>query len=225
MKQFVAILSFVFIGLTGAQAQTFLEDIQKQEAGQGTVTIKESSDIDDLVNGKTPINVAPPKENKVQTQAKVEVPHKDNVSKDKDNVTKEKDNASKEKDDAVKNNETKDKRIVKKKVEEPTETDENAPTIARKKIVKGGKKVNGFRVQVCTGDNTREGKQKAQTAGQRVKAKYPSLPVYVHFVTPRWICQVGNFSERKDAEKVLSGIRGMGYTGACIVAGKITVSN
>ena len=85
MKQFVAILSFVFLGLTDAHAQTFLEDIQKQEAGQGTVTVKESSDIDDLVNGKTPINVAPPKENKVQTQAKVEVPHKDNVSKDKDN--------------------------------------------------------------------------------------------------------------------------------------------
>lgn len=211
MKQFVAILSFVFLGLTGAYAQTFLEDIQKQEAGQGTITVKESSDIDDLVNGKTPINVAPPKENKVQSQVKVEVPNKD-------------------KDDVAKNNETtvekKEKRIVKKKVEEPTETDdENAPTIARKKIVKGGKKVNGYRVQVCTGNNTREGKQKAQSAGQRVKAKYPSLPVYVHFVTPRWICQVGNFSDRKDAEKVLSGIRGMGYTGACIVAGKITVSN
>jgi hypothetical protein len=211
MKQFVAILSFVFIGLTGAHAQTFLEDIQKQEAGQGTITVKESSDIDDLVNGKTPINVAPPKENKVQSQAKVEVPDKDS-------------------NDVAKNHETtvekKEKRIVKKKVEEPTETDdENAPTIARKKIVKGGKKVNGYRVQVCTGNNTREGKQKAQSAGQRVKAKYPSLPVYVHFVTPRWICQVGNFSDRKDAEKVLSGIRGMGYTGACIVAGKITVSN
>lgn len=211
MKQFVAILSFVFLGLTGAQAQTFLEDIQKQEAGQGTITVKESSDIDDLVNGKTPINVAPPKENKVQSQAKVDVP--DKVA-----------------DDVAKNNEKtvekKEKRIVKKKVEEPTETDdENAPTIARKKIVKGGKKVNGYRVQVCTGNNTREGKQKAQSAGQRVKAKYPSLPVYVHFVTPRWICQVGNFSDRKDAEKVLSGIRGMGYTGACIVAGKITVSN
>jgi hypothetical protein len=204
-------LSFVFIGLTGAHAQTFLEDIQKQEAGQGTITVKESSDIDDLVNGKTPINVAPPKENKVQSQVKVEVPDKDS-------------------NDVAKNNETtgekKEKRIVKKKVEEPTETDdENAPTIARKKIVKGGKKVNGYRVQVCTGNNTREGKQKAQSAGQRVKAKYPSLPVYVHFVTPRWICQVGNFSDRKDAEKVLSGIRGMGYTGACIVAGKITVSN
>lgn len=210
MKQFVAILSFVFIGLTGAHAQTFLEDIQKQEAGQGTITVKESSDIDDLVNGKTPINVAPPKENKVQSQVKVEVPEKDS-------------------NDVAKNNETtgekREKRIVKKKVEEPTETDENAPTIARKKIVKGGKKVNGYRVQVCTGNNTREGKQKAQAAGQRVKAKYPSLPVYVHFVTPRWICQVGNFSDRKDAEKVLSGIRGMGYTGACIVAGKITVSN
>lgn len=210
MKQFVAILSFVFIGLTGAHAQTFLEDIQKQEAGQGTITVKESSDIDDLVNGKTPINVAPPKENKVQSQVKVDVPDKDS-------------------NDVAKNNETtgekKEKRIVKKKVEEPTETDENAPTIARKKIVKGGKKVNGYRVQVCTGNNTREGKQKAQSAGQRVKAKYPSLPVYVHFVTPRWICQVGNFSDRKDAEKVLSGIRGMGYTGACIVAGKITVSN
>ena len=217
MKHFVAILSFVFLGLTGVHAQTFLEDIQKQEAGQGTVTVKESPEIDDLVNGKTPINVAPPKENKVQTQAKVDVPHKDDVAKAKD-----KDDADKKDESSV---EKKEKRIVKKKVEESTDTDENTPTIARKKIVKGGKKVNGFRVQVCTGDNTREGKQKAQTAGQRVKAKYPSLPVYVHFVTPRWICQVGNFSERKDAEKVLSGIRGMGFTGACIVAGKITVSN
>lgn len=215
MKQFVALLSFVFFGLTGTYAQTFLEDIQKQDAGQGTVTVKESQEIDDLVNGKTPINVAPPKENKVQTQAKVEVPNKADAVKDKDDIAK--------------NNETtadkKEKRIVKKKVDEPTETEENAPTIARKKVVKGGKKVSGYRVQVYAGGNTREDKQKAQTAGQRVKAKYPSLPVYVHFNTPRWICQVGNFSERKDAEKVLSGIRAMGYPGACIVAGKITVSN
>ena len=217
MKQFVVILSFVFLGLAGAHAQTFLEDIQKQEAGQGTVTVKESADIDDLVNGKTPINVAPPKENKMQSQVKVDVPNKEDVAKGKD------------KEDVAKNNETntdkKEKRIVKKKTDDPTETDDNAPTIARKKVVKGGKKVNGFRVQVYAGGNTREDKQKAQTAGQRVKAKYPNLPVYVHFNTPRWICQVGNFSERKDAEKVLSGIRAMGYTGACIVAGKITVSN
>ena len=104
MKQFVALLSFVFFGLTDTYAQTFLEDIQKQDAGQGTVTVKESQEIDDLVNGKTPINVAPPKENKVQTQAKVEVPNKADAVKDKDDIAK--------------NNETtadkKEKRIVKK---------------------------------------------------------------------------------------------------------------
>lgn len=99
------------------------------------------------------------------------------------------------------------------------------PTVdMRKKIMRGSRKVTGYRVQAFAGGNTRADKMKAQQAGNDIKMRFPDQPIYVHFYSPRWICRVGNYRSLGEAEKMLHAVRKMGYKAATIVKGKITVN-
>ena len=99
------------------------------------------------------------------------------------------------------------------------------PTIdMRKKVMRGSRKVTGYRVQAFAGGNTRADKMKAQQAGNNIKMRFPDQPIYVHFYSPRWICRVGNYRSLGEAEKMLHAVRKMGYKAATIVKGKITVN-
>ena len=93
----------------------------------------------------------------------------------------------------------------------------------RKKVMKGGTKVNGFRVQVYAGGNGRTDRMKAQRTGDEIKSIFPNEPVYVHFYSPRWICRMGNYRTYEEAHDVLTRVKQLGYTSAVIVKGKITV--
>ena len=92
-----------------------------------------------------------------------------------------------------------------------------------KKVMKGGTKVNGFRVQVYAGGNGRTDRMKAQRTGDEIKSLFPNEPVYVHFYSPRWICRMGNYRTYEEAHDVLTRVKQLGYTSAVIVKGKITV--
>lgn len=50
MKKFIAILVLAAGTFLQANAQSFLNDLQKKKQGEGTVTVKQSADIDNLVN-------------------------------------------------------------------------------------------------------------------------------------------------------------------------------
>ena len=76
-------------------------------------------------------------------------------------------------------------------------------------------KAKGFRIQIFTGGNSRADKDNAAQAGRKVKAVFPELSVYTHFVSPRWVCRVGDFRSREDAEKYVSLIRRSGFTQEC----------
>ena len=52
MKRVVTSFFILLCTSVLTQAQTYTEHIQKVVAGQGTVTIKQSAEIDELVNGK-----------------------------------------------------------------------------------------------------------------------------------------------------------------------------
>ena len=93
----------------------------------------------------------------------------------------------------------------------------------RKKVMRGGMKVNGYRVQAFAGGNQRKDRQKAEQIGSTIKASYPREPIYVHFYSPRWICRVGNYRTYEEATEMLQNIRKLGISGASIVKGKITV--
>ena len=94
----------------------------------------------------------------------------------------------------------------------------------RKKVMRRSYKVNGYRVQVFAGGNSRNDKIKAQNAGNAVKMAFPSQPIYVHFYSPRWICRMGNYRTYAEANAILQQVKKMGYKQACIVSGKITVA-
>ena len=67
MKQFVITLFIILSSSLACQAQTYLEHLQKKTPGLGSVTVHQSKDIDELVNGKA---VAPQDNNtKTTSQA------------------------------------------------------------------------------------------------------------------------------------------------------------
>ena len=85
-------------------------------------------------------------------------------------------------------------------------------------------KINGFRIQVYFGDNSRQGKTGARAAGLRFRNSFPELPVYVSFVSPHWLCRAGDFRTMEEASEVLRQIREMGiFREAVIVKSKINV--
>ena len=85
-------------------------------------------------------------------------------------------------------------------------------------------KINGFRIQVYFGDNSRQGKTEARAAGLRFRNSFPELPVYVNFVSPHWLCRAGDFRTMEEAGEVLRQIREMGiFREAVIVKSKINV--
>ena len=102
----------------------------------------------------------------------------------------------------------------------------NIPVIdTRKKVMIGGYKVDGYRVQAYAGGNSRDDKNRAQQIGNQIKAAFPDQPIYVHFYSPRWICRVGNYRSIEEATRMLNAIQALGYKQAVIVKGKITVQN
>ena len=75
-----------------------------------------------------------------------------------------------------------------------------------------GRKVrmSGFRVQVYAGANSRDAKNKAYQMEGMVHTLFPGQPVYTRFVSPRWICHVGDFRTREEALELLEEMRKTG---------------
>ena len=71
-------------------------------------------------------------------------------------------------------------------------------------------RMNGFRVQVYAGGNSREAKRRAYQMEGQVKHLFPDQPVYTRFVPPRWICHVGDFQTRQEALELLESLRKTG---------------
>ena len=68
-------------------------------------------------------------------------------------------------------------------------------------------KARGFRIQVYAGTGSSDAKRQAKMMESRVRKAFPELSIYCHFKSPRWICRVGDFATREEAEHYLSLIR------------------
>lgn len=214
MKPFVLTIILVIGAVTKLQAQSFLQHIQKKEAGKATVTVVQSHDIDELVD-----NADVSGHKKVETK-KPENTNTTNTTTHKPGKTN---NNKKDEHPANRNNIQHGEHNA--HAENNAETENDAETIdTRRKLPKRSYKVNGYRVQVLSGGNSRADKNRVQQAGNDVKAVFPELPVYVHFYSPRWICRVGNFRTYEEASHVLTQLKKLGFKEACIVSGKITVA-
>lgn len=85
-------------------------------------------------------------------------------------------------------------------------------------------RINGYRIQVYFGDNSRKGKTEARAAGLRFRSSFPEHSVYVSFVSPHWLCRVGDFRTMEEAREVLRQIRAMGiFREAVVVKSKVNV--
>jgi len=183
-----------------ASAQTYTQRIQQQKAGQGTITIHESTEIDQLVNDAklgnaataTPSNTTKPATNTKLANTKPANTTSNDPSKTTSQNTQE-------------------------------ETTEVGTVDTTKKIMTGGYKINGYRVQAFAGGNSRKDRQQAESVGNQIKSSFPGVPVYVHFYSPRWICRIGNYRTYEEAHQMLLSLRKMGFTEAVVVKGKITV--
>lgn len=216
MKQFVTTLMIMLCSIVSIQAQTFIEHIQRKDKGQGTVTVNQSKEIDELVNGKPqikqPIKITPaidktvpakdkPTVNKPVTPSKVQHHSSDSIKKE-----------SLVKPETI------------TKTENKNDDELDIPVVdMRKKVMRSSYKVDGYRVQAFAGGNSRADKIQAQQIGNAIKMRFPDQPVYVHFYSPRWICRIGNYRSYEEASRMLSQIQKMGYKSAIVVRGKITV--
>ena len=195
-KWWLISLSFIICHLSFSPlgAQTFTQRIQqKDSAKEGTLNVTHSKEIDELVNGKQQADAQPEKSNDDKP-----VTPKTDAAKAREQLAK----------------------ILERK---PDTTAIETTLDNRKKVMRGGFKINGYRVQAFAGGNQRKDRQKAEQVGNTIKNNFPNEPIYVHFYSPRWICRVGNYRTYEEAYQMLKEIRKLGISGASIVKGKITV--
>ncbi len=215
MKQFFTILLSAILSVATANAQSFLDRLQTQTKGKGSVTVTQSADIDRLVNG-TAYGTAAAAVQKKPVESKPSSVSGANTgtvqAKTTEKPTQHHTTAA-----------TAKAGTSSPKAETGTTEAEVRTADPRPKVMGNSHKVNGYRVQAFAGGNTRADKQKAQRIGNAIKASYPDEPVYVHFYSPRWICRVGNYRTYEEAHKMLLELRELGYKQALIVKGKITV--
>lgn len=195
MKRLLIILTLCVGYFLIADAQsTFTQRLQQSNQGEGKVTVKQSKEIDNLVNGASN-----------GTSTSQTTTPRNQQEKDKDQTTTKQD-----KKDITQS-------IVKSETPDSIDADDN-----HKKVMRG-QKVNGYRVQVFAGGNSRNDRIKAERIGNEIKSLFPGVPVYVHFYSPRWICRMGNYRTYEEAHDVLNRVKNLGYQSAIIVKGKITV--
>lgn len=105
-----------------------------------------------------------------------------------------------------------------------TETEVNADNLSLHKRYRQRYKMKGFRIQIYAGGNSRAARNAAERQAARIKQLHPNLPVYTHFYSPRWICRVGDFKTRAEAETYLQQFQKEGFGEASIVKTDILVS-
>ena len=83
-------------------------------------------------------------------------------------------------------------------------------------------RINGFRVQLYSGGNSRMDKMRAQSMAQTAKALFTHSSVYTQFISPHWVCRMGDFKTHQEALTMLHEVRAAGgFPEAVIVRCKV----
>lgn len=188
-----------------AQSQTFLDSLRKDEPGKGSVSVTQSPEIDNLVNGTG--------QDHSGSTAKEGAGHTRQSSATQQHHEGGKhDSASSESHTHEGTSST-----------TPSTTTEETVIDTRKKVMRNSYKTQGYRIQVFSGGNSRADRQKAESAGMVMKSNFPTEPIYVHFYSPSWKCRMGNYKTLEEAQRMLAMVKKLGYKQACIVKGTISV--
>lgn len=68
-------------------------------------------------------------------------------------------------------------------------------------------KVNGFKIQVFSGNNQNVSRNEAERKQVMLRAEFPQHQAETTFVSPTWRLRVGNFLTRPEAEAVLEEMK------------------
>ena len=71
-------------------------------------------------------------------------------------------------------------------------------------------KTRGYRVQVYAGNNSRQARDEAKSVAEKVKEKFPDMPVYTFFQPPRWLCRVGDYKSIEEAHVAMRQLKASG---------------
>lgn len=71
-------------------------------------------------------------------------------------------------------------------------------------------KSRGYRVQVYAGNNSRQARDEAKAVAEKVKEKFPDMPVYTFFQPPRWLCRVGDYKSIEEAHVAMRQLKAAG---------------
>ena len=86
-------------------------------------------------------------------------------------------------------------------------------------------RTTGYRIQVYAGGNTRASKSEAYAIASQVRATFTDVQVYTHFISPRWICRVGDFKTYEEANDFLRRMKQtQKFREASIVKSRIVIS-
>ena len=216
-KKTILLIACCIIAILPLSAQN--ENGQKQ----GTVTVNQSQEINDLVFGKAKKQDAPANSGK-KAEEKTSAPTGTRTPATTSTTTKPANTISET--EAPSQNPATETRPTQPRIVSPSSsygTETTQTDISGKKVMRNGFKIQGYRVQVFAGGNKREDRIKAQNMGRRIKAAFPNQPVYTHFHSPRWTCRIGNFRKKETADRIVKQARNKGFDQACVVSEKITV--
>lgn len=229
-------MAFSFLMPLSSPAQTFTQQVQQHQSGEGTVTIHHDATIDRLVNAasadradkpipaakaSTPVKApeAAPRTSTPKTASPVPASAtKVSTSKPQPDTTK-----AKPQSDTTKAKPQPDTTKARPQSETTPPNPSVSDTTAVPSAPRHGYKTTGYRVQAFAGGNTRKDRQKAERTGNAMRQLFPGEDVYVRFYSPRWVCRVGNYRSYEEAHEKMQLIRKMGYESATIVKGKIIV--
>lgn len=85
---------------------------------------------------------------------------------------------------------------------------------------------SGWRVRFYMGGSSRAEKENAQAAGRAFKSRFPDVPVYMHFMSPHWVCVAGDFLTRAEAEAFIHRARsvpGVRASSMSVIKSKVKV--
>lgn len=203
MKILICAFGILFSAVSMSSAQTLTDKLQKTTSGEGSVIIYQHPEIEALLNGTAyPPKAVKPIADTKPTRTEQKTAHKKSGSGNTNN--------SLTADNIVSIND---------------KNGGTTPDQYGKKMYKRSITVNGYRIRLYSGDNSRAARQKAYSIGYLFKSSYLNIPVYTHFVSPHWNCTVGNFKTYEEAQKLLSELRESGqFNGAIIVKSKIQVA-
>ncbi|MGN1353463.1 MAG: SPOR domain-containing protein [Alloprevotella sp.] len=193
MKRLTLILLAVFAITLTAVAQTpFTQHVRTQRAGEGKVRILQDSTIEKAVNLPMTGKATKPGKPATKTEKPAAKPDKP---------------AAKPKEDPATHHNNADGHNDKLQHDDADDNETAKPNAPVKTTT-----MTAYRIQIFSGSNSHQDKQKAYDVAAKCREKFPELTVYTKFVSPRWVCRVGDFKNLADAQNYASKIRAAHFT-------------